>query len=71
MSRAIKIQLQTEIKVALDRQCKPKGDFAKELGISQTRLGVILNQNPSIEKLIELLDKLGYAVGVNITKRDN
>lgn len=69
MSRVIKIQLQTEIKVALQRLGKTKGEFAKELEISQTRLGIILNQNPSIEKLVELLDKLGYDVGVNITKR--
>ena len=69
MSDKIKTQLQTEIKVALQRQGKAKGEFAKELGISQTRLGIILNQNPSVEKLIELLGKLGYDVGVSVVKR--
>lgn len=71
MSEVIKTQLQTEIKVALQRKGVSKGDFAKQVGISQTRLGVILNQSASIEKLVELLDILGYDLEVITKKRIN
>jgi len=71
MSKAIKTQLQQQIKTIMKESKLTGLEFAEQLGIGNCRLSLILNQNPSIEKLVELLGKLGYSVGVNITKRVN
>lgn len=66
MSNAIKQQLQQHILTKLKDEGVSKGAFANQLGISQTRLSIILHQNPSIEKLIELLEYLGCEVKVDV-----
>lgn len=66
MSKQIKTQLQQHILTKLKDEGISKGEFAERLGISQTRLSIILHQNPSIEKLIELLEDLGCEVMVGV-----
>lgn len=69
MSKAIKTQLQQQIKTIMKESKLTGLEFAEQLGIGNCRLSLILNQNPSLEKLIELLNKLGYDVGVSVVKR--
>jgi transcriptional regulator with XRE-family HTH domain len=71
MSRAIKIQLQQQIKTIMKENKLSGLEFAEQLGIGNCRLSLILNQTPSMEKLVELLDKLGYDVDVTANKRIN
>lgn len=69
MSKAIKTQLQQQIKTIMKENKLSGLEFAEQLGIGNCRLSLILNQTPSIEKLVELLDKLEYDVEVSVVKR--